>query len=57
MLNAGIDDNTMANTHGHNNAQFSKEKYARSLETQQQRARKTSDEFMKNVLYTESRVG
>ncbi len=55
--NAGIDDKTLANNHGHYNAQFSKEKYARSLETQQQRARKTSDEFMKNVLYTKNRVG
>ena len=55
--NAGIDDKTLANNHGHYNAQFSKEKYARSLETQQQRARKTSDEFMKNVLFTKNRVG
>ena len=55
--NAGIDDKTLANNHGHYNAQFSKEKYARSLETQQQRARKISDDFMENVLYTENRVG
>ena len=55
--NADIDDKTLANNHGHYNAQFSKEKNARSLEIQQQRARKTSDEFMKNVLYTENRVG
>lgn len=55
--NAGIDDKTLANNHGHYNAQFSKEKYARSLETQRTRARKTSDSFMKDVLFTNNRVG
>ena len=55
--NAGIDDKTLANNHGHYNTQFSKKKYARSLETQQQRARKTSDDFMEHVLYTKNRVG
>ena len=52
--NAGVDDKSLANNHGHFSAEFGKKQYARSLSTQRMRARKKTDDYLATLLQPKS---